>query len=416
MTTSRRGGIDPPLADDQRSKRKGHRMHTDLTDLRPIDLYEDAVANRVLDALGDLLSTQESDPQRKAIAIAEAAGALADRARRLSVAQVSAARQDLRNAHRLFQWAIQAGSPSDAASVIAESSAREFAQLTGSLYHREIALALEQAAAALLALTARDGFTCVHQHGAVTAQASALQRAVAQHEFVGGVLARRNPGRRTAALAPPSTRAPGASAAGTLTEGDIVSITTPRSPSEKARLTRQRKRAVALVEHEHLTIAQAAGKMNVSVEYAGALIRLEAQEREQVEYESALRARVHADWSRMAGDEDGRRPREDYLRDYTDNELAEIETLARIPNRILRDLIEEHIAEVDPTLTLPILARRLGLRSASSLKRTLGYRKGSVNRKRGRCYGGRVQRTVSIQQAGEIVRALGIPPAEVPGL
>jgi len=391
-------------------------MHTELTDLRPIDLYEDAVASRVLVALGDLLSTQESDPQRKAIAIAEAAGALADRARRLSAAHARAAREDLRNAHCLFQWAIQAGSPSDAASDVAGSSAREFAQLTGSLYHRETALALEQAAAALLALTAHDGFACVRQHGAVTAQASALQRAAAQHEFVGDVLARRNPGRRTTALAPPSTRAPGVSAAGAQTEGGIVSITTPRSASEKAHLTRQRRRAVALVEQEHLTIAQAAGKMNVSVEYAGALIRLEAQEREEAEYESAVRARVHADWSRMAGDQDARRPREDYLRDYTANELDEIETLARIPNRILRDLIEEHIAEVDPMLTLPILARRLGLRSASSLKRTLGYRKGSVNRKRGRSYGGRVQRTVSIQQAGEIVRALGIPPAEVPGL
>jgi len=410
------GGHRPPRGADQRTKRKGHRMHTHLTDLRPIDLYDDAVANRVLVALGDLLSTQETDPRRKANAIAEASGALADRARRLCAAHACAARQDLRNARRLLRWSIQAGGPSDDAAATAASSAREFAQLTGSLYHRKIALALEQAAVALLALTARDGFTCVRQHAAVTAQASALQRAVGQHEFVGDLLARRDPGGRTAALATPGTRTRAVSAAGAQTQGGVVSITNPSSPSEKGRLTRQRRRVVALVEQQHLTIAQAASEMKVSVAYAGELIRLEAQAREDSEYESAVRERVHADWSRMAGDEDERRPREDYLRDYTQSELDEIETLTRIPNRILRDLIAEHVAEVDATLTLPVLARRLGLKSASSLRRTLGYRKGSVSRKRGRRYGGRVQRTVSLQQAGEIVRALGIPPAEVPGL
>ncbi len=392
-------------------------MHSDLTALRPIDLYQHRADRRVVVALGDLLSVEDADPQRKAIVIVEAVGALVDRARRrLAGRHAQAARLDLRAAHRLFGWAARSSGAPEHRLELAAASAREFACLSGSLYHRELAVALEQAVAALLALTTRDEFACVSDQYAIAVQASALERAVAQHTFVGDLLADRDPGRRTPPPAEPDNAPPVASTDRASTEGDPMSTTTPRSPREKARLTRQRKLAVALVEQDHLTVAQAARAMKIPVAYAGALIRFEAEAREQAEDEHEMRARIHADWSRMAGDEDDHRPREDYLRDYTSRDLDAIEQLRRIPNRILRDLIAEHVAAVDPHLTFGELARRLKLRSSSSLTRTLGYRKATSTRKGGRRYGGRVQRTVSVQQAGAIVRALGIPPAEVPGL
>jgi hypothetical protein len=194
-----------------------------------------------------------------------------------------------------------------------------------------------------------------------------------------------------------------------------LSLVDPVTPAQKSVETRRRNRLLHLVERDGLSIAAAARVLRLPVTYAGALICSIAEEREQADYDTALRDEIHAEWSRLCGDDDDTAERENYLR-YTSSELDAIEELRSIPNRAVRNLIEQHITCAEPTLTLPILARRLGYADATSIRRSLGYRKASDSIKRGRRYPGRVQRTISLGQAAEILRALGVPLHEVPGL
>jgi len=61
------------------------------------------------------------------------------------------------------------------------------------------------------------------------------------------------------------------------------------------------------------------------------------------------------------------------------------------------------------------LAARLGI-GDEALRRSLGMVAVSGRTKHGRRYPARAQKTIRVDAAGRVVRALGIPPCEVPGL
>jgi hypothetical protein len=161
-------------------------------------------------------------------------------------------------------------------------------------------------------------------------------------------------------------------------------------------------RLVGLIERERVSIAQAARSVGVPVEMAGLLVRLHAIELEAAETE--LEERLD-DLERQC-------PGEDWW-SYSDRQQSSIFRGSAIPNRIVRELVESWQRRTERGTGA--LAARLGI-SDEALRRSLGMVALSGRVKYGRRYPSCKQKTITPDAAGRIVRALGIPPCEVPGL
>jgi hypothetical protein len=159
---------------------------------------------------------------------------------------------------------------------------------------------------------------------------------------------------------------------------------------------------VTLIQRDRLSVAAAARNVGLTVEAAGALVRLWAIEREADEQEADERLE---DIERMC-------PREDWW-SYTDRQLSAIEHGSAIPNRIVRELVDAWCMRTDQTTGR--LAALLGI-GDEALRRSLGLAATPAHVRNGRGRAARVRKTITVQAAGRIVRALGIPPSEVPGL
>jgi hypothetical protein len=159
---------------------------------------------------------------------------------------------------------------------------------------------------------------------------------------------------------------------------------------------------VTLIQRDGLSVAAAARTVGLSVELAGALVRLWAIEREAAEEESSERL---DDIQRMC-------PGEDWW-SYTERQLSAIEHGSAIPNRIVRELVDAWCKRTDQTTGR--LASMLGI-GDEALRRSLGLAATPAQVRNGRRRPARVRKTITVQAAGRAVRALGIPPCEVPGL
>lgn len=169
------------------------------------------------------------------------------------------------------------------------------------------------------------------------------------------------------------------------------------------RLTAQ---LVALIERDGRSVAAAARKLDLPVEVAGLLVRLHAIELECAEVEVA---------ERLDGIDEAC-PGEDWF-SYSDRHLRLIFAGEAIPNRIVRELVETWCERTG--CSTECVAREVGVCS-ERLRRALGMAAipGGIERSRGRARRRppRFQKTITVEQASRIVRALGIPPCEVPGL
>ena len=159
---------------------------------------------------------------------------------------------------------------------------------------------------------------------------------------------------------------------------------------------------MGLIERERLSIAQAARRVGVPLETAGMLVRLHAIELEAAETE--LEERLE--------DIDRQCPREDWW-SYSDRQRTSIFHGTAIPNRIVRELVETW--QQCTGHGTGRLAAALGI-TDEALRRSLGMVAVPGRIKYGRRYPARTQKTIRVDAAGRIVRALGIPPCEVPGL
>ena len=105
-------------------------------------------------------------------------------------------------------------------------------------------------------------------------------------------------------------------------------------------------------------------------------------------------------------------PSEDWW-SYTDRQRTAIFLGSAIPNRIVRELVEEWQQRTGQG-TAP-LAAIVGI-TDEALRRSLGMVPIPGRIKYGRRYPKQKQKTIKVDAAGRIVRALGIPPCEVCGL
>ena len=181
--------------------------------------------------------------------------------------------------------------------------------------------------------------------------------------------------------------------------GDTAASTLPADSGSAERLTAT---LVSVIERDHLSVAAAASSVGVGVETAGALVRQWAIEREAADEEAEERL---DDIQRMC-------PREDWW-SYTDRQLSAIEHGSAIPNRIARELVDAWCTRTGQTTGT--LAAILGI-GDEALRRSLGLAATPAQVRNGRHRPARVRKTMMVQAAGRIVRALGIPPCEVPGL
>ena len=161
-------------------------------------------------------------------------------------------------------------------------------------------------------------------------------------------------------------------------------------------------RLVAIVEQEGVSIAQAALRVRVPLELAGTLVRLHAIELEAADSEREERL----------DDIERQCPGEDWW-SYSDRQHSSIFNGSAIPNRIVRELVESWQQRTGHGTGR--LALRLGI-TDEALRRSLGLVALPGRLKYGRRYPTRTQKTIRVDAAGRIVRALGIPPCEVPGL
>jgi hypothetical protein len=159
---------------------------------------------------------------------------------------------------------------------------------------------------------------------------------------------------------------------------------------------------VKLIQDERLSVAQAADTVGVPVGVAGLLVRLHAIELEAAETE--LDERLE-DIERQC-------PREDWW-SYTDRQRTAIYLGSAIPNRIVRELVEDWQRRTDEGTAR--LAAFIGI-TDEALRRSLGLVSVPGRIKYGRRYPKQKQKTIKVEAAGRIVRALGIPPCEVCGL
>ena len=161
-------------------------------------------------------------------------------------------------------------------------------------------------------------------------------------------------------------------------------------------------RLAALIEHDRFSIAQAARNVGVPLAEASWLIRLHAIEIEAAETE--LDERLE-DIERQC-------PGEDWW-SYTDRQRTSILEGTTIPNRIVRELVEAWQQRTGHGTGR--LAARIEI-TDEALRRSLGMVAIAGRRKYGYRYPARVQKTIRIDAASRVVRALGIPPCEVCGL
>ena len=181
--------------------------------------------------------------------------------------------------------------------------------------------------------------------------------------------------------------------------GDTAAWTIPAEPGRAERLTAT---LVSVIERDHLSVAAAARSVGVGVETAGALVRQWAIEREAAEQEADERL---DDIQRMC-------PGEDWW-SYSDRQLSAIARGSAIPNRIVRELVDGWCTRTGQATGR--LAAILGI-GDEALRRSLGLAATPAHLRNGRHRPARVRKTMMVQAAGQIVRALGIPPCEVPGL
>jgi hypothetical protein len=135
----------------------------------------------------------------------------------------------------------------------------------------------------------------------------------------------------------------------------------------------RRRRAVRLVETDGLSVAEAATRMRLP---AGRVERLLEEE-------------------------------------------ADRRTVARFrQNHVENATLHEHLRArqlVDPTLTIAELARRVGT-SPIQVERWLGLRPTAPKTdRRGRRYRGRILKTISVENAGRLARAMGYAPRDIDG-
>ncbi len=100
--------------------------------------------------------------------------------------------------------------------------------------------------------------------------------------------------------------------------------------------------------------------------------------------------------------------------EMTVREIGQLVRRTHMPAQALIDLCAEQIAAGNTDWST--LADRLGLCGGTHLQRLIGERKQSSYTKNGRRYEGRARRVVRLDLAGRVVRTLGIPPVEFPGL
>ena len=157
-------------------------------------------------------------------------------------------------------------------------------------------------------------------------------------------------------------------------------------------------RLVELIERDGLSVAAAARTMDMDVAAAGVLVRLCAIEREAQETE--LEDRLDAIQEMCPG--------EDWW-SYAPRQLDAIAHGESVPNRIVRELALEWCRRNGSSLTR--LSRKVGM-DDTRLRRALGVSAMPARRNGGP----QRQKTLTVECATQIVRALGIPPCEVPGL
>lgn len=101
------------------------------------------------------------------------------------------------------------------------------------------------------------------------------------------------------------------------------------------------------------------------------------------------------------------------LEQHADREaLKQYRGSANVDNRRIRALVEERLAR-DSDLTLAEIARLAEYSCASHLERDLGILPTSTKVVGDKTYGARLKDTISVQNAGRIVRALGYLPVEI---
>ena len=157
-------------------------------------------------------------------------------------------------------------------------------------------------------------------------------------------------------------------------------------------------RLVGLIEREGLSVAAAARALGIDVASAGLLVRLCAIEREAQETE--LQDRLDAIQELCPG--------EDWW-SYAPRQLDAIARGESVPNRIVRELAQQWCRRNHTSLTH--LSRKVGM-DDTRLRRALGISAMGPRRNSGP----QRQKIVTVECAARIVRALGIPPCEVPGL
>ena len=181
--------------------------------------------------------------------------------------------------------------------------------------------------------------------------------------------------------------------------GDTAACTIPAHSGRAERLTAT---LVSVIERDHLSVAAAARSVGVGVETAGALVRQWAIEREAAEQEAEERL---DDIQRMC-------PGEDWW-SYSDRQLSAIARGSAIPNRVVRELVGAWCTRTGQTTGT--LAAILGI-GDEALRRSLGLAATPAHLRNGRHRPARVRKTITVQAGGRVVRAVGIPPCEVPGL
>jgi hypothetical protein len=105
-------------------------------------------------------------------------------------------------------------------------------------------------------------------------------------------------------------------------------------------------------------------------------------------------------------------PGEDWW-SYSDRQLSAIEYGSAIPNRIVRELVDAWYTRSGQTTGRLAAVLEIG---DEALRWSLGLAATSAHVRNGRHRPATVRKTITVQAGGRIVRALGIPPCEVPGL
>jgi hypothetical protein len=350
------------------------------------ELYRERHARLIPAACAAVAAAGDAGPRIQLFALAEAAGALSGRARRLDEKQPAVARARRLDAARLFACAQHVADAADEAWPLVLIALHELSGLgAGAEYHDRLAAVLERAAVAVFTLEPVGGVANLTAQARLAAFGSALLDASAAHQF----LADRHaagcvPARRTQALERAMMHVPEAS------------TTRPAGAPP----------AGALFEYEHDALAAAANELSLTLKVSDAL---PPQLPEPAPFDVArLRAEIWEDWERECPDE----PWEA----YTPAERAALAAVRRLPNRLVRERVEEHARLIDPSLTIARLARRLGIADARSLARSLGLAPVRARRCHGRLRPAYWQRTITVELARQIFLVLHLPAEEVPGL